>query len=347
TTGNPDCYTVKYSSDGTLLWERYYSGSPSGIDYGNVITVDENENVYVGGFGAGSSAIWDLFILKYNANGDTVWTRRWGSPIPNYSAYAYAITLDNQDNVYVTGFHSDGWSGGEFLTLKYNSSGILQWYRTYKGPGVSIDYAYDIKVDNSGNVFITGFSGGENNFHDMTTIKYSSTGDSLWVRRYNGSANDNDYAYRLDFDSQGNVYVTGTSVENGTGNDITIIKYSTNGDVLWIKHYNGPGNGYDGGWVSLKIDDLDNIFIASNHTTTNGMDCVTLKYNSDGTLLWTSSYNGPGNGGDLLQCITLDDSSNVYVSGFAAGNGLSDIVTIKYDSSGNEKWVMLYNGPGS
>ena len=206
TTGNPDSYTVKYSPAGDLLWENTYTGSATGTDYGYALTLDPSGNVYVAGFGNGTNpATFDIFVLKYDADGNSVWTQRWTSPITNYSAYAYSIAVDNQGNVFTTGFESDGFTDGEFITLKFNSSGVLQWATPYNGSTSSIDYANHIVVDSDGNSYVTGWSGGANNLHDMTTIKYDPNGNELWVKRYNGSADDNDYAYWLALDGSGNV----------------------------------------------------------------------------------------------------------------------------------------------
>jgi uncharacterized delta-60 repeat protein len=344
--GNTDAYTVKYSPGGDLLWGNTYVGSATGVDYGYALAVDQNGNAYVGGFGNGNNPTFDIFILKYNSNGDVVWTQRWSSPIQTYSAYAYSVAVDKQENVYVTGFMSDGLTDGEFITLKYDSTGNLQWSARYNGSPNSIDYSNCIVVDASGNSYITGWSGGANNLHDCTTIKYSPNGDELWVRRYNGSADDNDYAYRVALDSSENVYATGQSVETGSDNDITTIKYSPDGDVLWTQHYDGPANGYDAG-QAIAVDANGNAYVTGNHTTATGLDCATLKYSTDGELLWAASYNGPGNGGDVLISIALDDLANAYVSGFVASGGASDFVTIKYDTTGAEQWVQLYNGPGN
>ena len=346
TTGNPDSYTVKYSSHGDLLWENMYAGSATGVDYGYALAVDQNGNAYVGGFGNGDNPTFDIFVVKYSNTGDVVWTQRWSSPIQTYSAYAYSIAVDKQENVYVTGFMSDGLTDGEFVTLKYDSIGNLQWSARYNGSTNSIDYSNCIVVDDSGNSYITGWSGGANNLWDYTTIKYSPNGDELWVRRYNGSADDNDFAYRVALDSSGNVYVTGQSVETGSDNDITTIKYSPDGDALWTQHYNGPANGYDAG-QAIAVDANGNAYVTGNHTTATGLDCATLKYSTNGELLWAASYDGPDNGGDVLISIALDDLANVYVSGFVASGGASDFVTIKYDTTGVEQWVRLYNGPGN
>ena len=345
--GNEDCHTVKYSPAGDVLWEDTYAGSPTGTDYGYALTVDQDGNAYVGGFGNGDNpATFDIFILKYDSNGNRVWTQRWTSPVTNYSAYAYSIAVDKQGNVFTTGFMSDGFTDGEFITLKYDSAGNLQWSARYNNNTSTIDYANCIVEDSSGNSYITGWSGGANNLHDYTTIKYSPNGDELWVRRYNGSANDNDYAYWLALDPSGNVYVTGQSVETGSDNDITTIKYSPDGDVLWMKSYNGPGNGFDAG-QAVAVDGDGNAYITGNHTTATGLECVTLKYSTNGDLLWSASFNGPDQSGGVLISIALDDLANVYVSGFVFSGGASDVATLKYDTNGNEEWAQLYNGPGN
>jgi uncharacterized delta-60 repeat protein len=345
-TGNEDCHTVKYSPEGDVLWADTYAGSATGTDYGYTLAVDQNGNAYVGGFGNGDNpAAFDIFVLKYDSNGNKVWTQRWTSPITNYSAYAYSIAVDNQGNVFTTGFMSDGFTDGEFITLKFNSSGALQWATPYNGSPSSIDYANCIVVDSEGNSYITGWSGGANNLHDFTTIKYDPDGNELWVRRYNGTADDNDYAYWLALDTSGNIYVTGQSVETGSDNDITTIKYASNGDEIWIRHYDGPANGYDAG-QAIAVDGAGNAYITGNHTTATGLECVTLKYSATGDPLWAAPFSGPDNDGVLIS-IALDDSANAYVSGFVFRGGASDFVTIKYDTDGVEQWGQLYDGPGN
>lgn len=344
-TGNEDCHTVKYSPQGDLLWENTYAGAPTGTDYGYALAVDQDGNSYVAGFGNGDNpSTFDIFVLKYDADGNSLWTQRWTSPITNYSAYAYSIAVDNQGNVFTTGFESDGLTDGEFITLKLNSSGVLQWATPYNGSTSSIDYANHIVIDNDGNSYITGWSGGANNLYDFTTIKYDPDGNVLWVRRYNGTADDNDYAYWLALDPSGNVYVTGQSVETGSDNDITTIKYSPNGDVVWTQHYNGPGNGFDAG-QSIAVDADGNAYITGNHTTTTGLECVTLKYSAAGDLLWTASYNGPDASGGVFISIALDNSANAYVSGFVFSGGATDFATVKYSPDGIEQWAQLYDGP--
>jgi hypothetical protein len=67
---------------------------------------------------------------------------------------------------------------------------------------------------------------------------------------------------------------------------------------------------------------------------------------ADWDLLWSAPFSGPDNDGVLIS-IALDDSTNVYVSGFVFRGGASDFVTIKYDTDGIEQWSQLYDGPGN
>jgi hypothetical protein len=74
---------------------------------------------------------------------------------------------------------------------------------------------------------------------------------------------------------------------------------------------------------------------------------LTVKYNPDGNEVWVARYNGPANSRDYGECIALDDSGNIYVTGASWVSEYSDYITIKYDANGIELWVARYNGPGN
>ena len=127
--------------------------------------------------------------------------------------------------MYVTGWSVGLRIGYDYATIKYTSAGDSLWVRWYDGPGNSLDGATALAVDGSGNVYVTGYSYGPGTDYDYATIKYTSAGDSLWVRRYNGPGNYYDYATALAVDGSGNVYVTGYS-QGGNGDIYTTIKYT-------------------------------------------------------------------------------------------------------------------------
>ncbi len=106
------------------------------------------------------------------------------------------------------------------ITLLISLSSFAQWVARYDG-GNGDDYASAITVDDSGYVYVTGWSSGT--YFDYTTIKYNSSGDIVWFRRYNGPGNDS--AYAIAVDDSGYIYVTGVSYGSGTGKDYATIKY--------------------------------------------------------------------------------------------------------------------------
>src|SRR6516165_2480766 len=105
-----------------------------------------------------------------------------------------------------------------------------------------MDFASGIAVDASGNVYVTGYSGGSDSGNDFATIKYNSAGQEQWVARYNGPSNADDYGNAIAIDGSGDVYVTGSSVDSVNGFDYATVKYDNSGQQQWVARYNGPGN---------------------------------------------------------------------------------------------------------
>ena len=286
-----DYATIKYSSSGDTLWVRRYYGSGNSDDEATALAVDDSGNVYVTGYSYGSGTSFDYATIKYSSSGDTLWVRRYYGP-GNSGDYASALAVDDSGNLYVTGS-----SAGDYATIKYSSSGDTLWVRRYDGPGNSGDYASALAVDDSGNVYVTGFSTGSGIFYDYATIKYSSSGDTLWVRRYNGPGNNADVANALAVDGSGNLYVTGWSYGSGTSADYATIKYSSPGDTLWVRRYNGPGNDLDYA-NALAVDNSGNTYVTGQSIGNGtGYDYTTIKYvqyvcsakpgdaNADGNIL--------------------------------------------------------------
>src|SRR5436190_18336084 len=96
-----------------------------------------------------------------------------------------------------------------------------EWASRYNGTANSIDWAYAIATDNSGNIYVTGYSTISGAGKDMLTIKYDASGSILWTRNYNGPVNGGDYSFSIAVASSGNVYVTGRSDQGATFSDYT------------------------------------------------------------------------------------------------------------------------------
>ncbi len=276
------------------------------------------------------------------------WVAHYDGPGEGYDR-AKAMVVDDSGNVFVTGFSEGVATEYDFATIKYDTNGNRLWLARYNGTANAIDRAYSLDVDSAGNVYVTGNAfelGASGAGSDYATVKYDTDGNELWVALYDGPGNDWDGAWCLDLDATGNAYVTGASTGNGTGTDITTIKYDPDGNELWVVRYNGPGNGADYG-NAVETDGSGNVYVTGwSEGVGTDSDCVTIKYDQDGNELWVARFNGPEDGSDSGKALSLDDQGHVYVVGSEAKGGIGiKYLTIKYDADGNELWVRTYEGP--
>jgi hypothetical protein len=348
-TGFISCYdyaTIKYSPTGETLWTRTYNGPGNGDDYARAIAADGSGNVYVTGssFGAGTGD--DIATIKYGSSGDTLWLRRYNGPSSNSDA-ASAMAVDGTGNVYVTGLSHDPYTDDDYTTVKYSPTGEQLWASRYSGPDSGIDHSNAIAVDGAGNVYVTGFSEGAGTGRDYATIKYSPTGQELWVRRYDGPVNGGDAAWAIAVDMEGNASVTGDIEVEGTACwDYLTIKYDPSGETLWTRRYTGPGSG--GTAWAVAVDGSANVYVTGDNYESQNInaDYATVKYSPTGEELWVRRYNGPGNDLDIAKAIVVDGAGNAYVTGTSDGGGTSwDFATVKYSPDGRELWVIRYDGP--
>lgn len=329
TTSFSDYATIKYNSAGQEQWVARYNGPSNGTDEAFSVVVDASGNVYVTGQSL-SGTNYDYATIKYNSAGQQQWAARYNGPQSSVDN-ASVVRVDASGNVYVTGGSTGSGSGIDYATVKYNSSGQEQWASRYNGTNNANDVPSDLAVDGAGNVYVTGGSSGTNSSNDYVTIKYNNAGQEQWNARYNGTGNDNDVSSGLVVSSSGNVYVTGSSIGQGSATDYATVMYNSAGTQQWASRYNGPNNTSDDA-SAIAIDGSGNVYVtgASNSGGSN-LDYLTLKYNSAGQQMWEQRYNGPGNGIDAALSVCVDNSSNVVVTGNSQGSGSSsDYATVGY-----------------
>lgn len=404
-----DFATIKYSgANGVQQWiQRYNSGN--GNDRATALVIDNSGAVIVTGRSAGSNND-DFRTVKYNSAGTLQWSKFYNAPA-NQDDRALAVGVDALDNVYVTGQSDIDNSSSvnyDYATVKYNSAGTQQWSKLTGSIFIQNDIPVAIKVDASGNVFITGKSDqdpgtGEDN--DWMTVMYNTSGSLLWTQFKSGTSTGNG-------DTPGglilvgsDVIVVGSAENTGTQKDATFIKYDAAGTVLMDKSFNGLGDfdesaraiiidsndiSYTCGYVfhqdqnrnasivqtdglgatvctytfnGLKNDDDEfyDLALSPNgriyavgYTKVSGQKSNFLLVKYDPTIcdtLWTRTYDYIGQS-DKAELLAVDAAGNIYISGRSDSAPLdsvdnNDIVTIKYDSNGNQLWIQRYNGSGN
>jgi len=272
-----------------------------------------------------------------NAQVTEEWVARYDG-LANGLDIAKALAIDDEDNVYVTGYSDGSGTNSDYATLKYNSSGVEQWAARYDGPASFQDGGRAMAIDGEGNIYVTGMSWGSGTSDDYATVKYGSTGVQQWVARYDGPGSVSDGATAIAIDGEGNIYVTGTS-----GEDYATVKYNSSGVQQWEARYDGPGDDEDYA-TAMAIDDAGNVYVTGWSLGSEAdNDYATVKYNSSGVEQWAARYDGPAGGDDLAFAVGVDGSGNVYATGTSSG----DYATVKYNSSGVEQWAARYDGPAS
>lgn len=341
TNQNTNFCTVKYNPAGVLQWSAIYNGPGSNsIDNAVAVGVDKKNNIYVAGNSESTGFLTDDYcVVKYSSSGVQLWVARYngtanGVDDPN------SIAVDKFGNVYVTGQSEqvNGWD--DWLTVKYDSSGIFQWAKYYNGPTNNEDVATSIVLDDSCNVYVGGDRRGASSF-ETTVIKYSSNGTQQWIA-INSMSNRNYFGNCLTIDKFQNIYIAGDERISGNGN-YYVIKYSSNGVQQWLSRYTTPTSSNDP--FAIAIDSNLNVLVTGYSYENNNRGYCTVKYNNSGVQQWVQIYNGVGNSYDEVHGICVDTQGNIYITGISI-NTENDFVTIKYSSNGVQQWIMSKQGGG-
>jgi len=242
---------VKYDQMGTQLWNKTWGGA--GTDRCYAVATDPLGNVYLTGatmsFGAD---LVDLFLVMFNSSGDEQWYTLWGGSGWDVGR---GLTLDSSNNIYIAGeTNSYGAGGHDMALVKYSNTGVFQWNRTWGG--VDDEDAYDVKLDSSSNIYVSGRSialGGA-----RILVKYDNFGVQLW----NVSVSDM-LAYDrapIALDSSDNIFFGGyNNTFTALGTQIRLVKINGSGVQLWNMSW-GLNEGEYG--EVLTIDSSGNIYIA-------------------------------------------------------------------------------------
>ena len=334
---NNDIHTIKYdSATGAVLWQHTLNGAANGNDVGTSVAVDGLNNVYVGGYSQDAAGNNSYIIVKYapsgvNPDGSPAWTTIADGAVTGINR-VNSITAGN-GIVAVTG---QSWNGTamDMLTVVFNATdGEQLWERRYSTGAANSCVGRYVKLDNAGNVIVTGSAHNGIDL-DMYTAKYNgAAGTIMWERTCNGAYDDEPNG--LVIGPNGNVYVTGYTWTLTAQNDFYTVKLDGgNGSILWEKNFNSTnGNDDITSATGIVIDPVGDLFVTGYTVSDKNYDFQTLKYKKDnGNQLWQASFNGPAGKNDRPIGIALSPTGEVLVAGWTdtAANDL-DIHVIKYD----------------
>lgn len=340
--GSDDCFIRKSDADGNELWTRQFG--TEGSDWVRGGAVDAS-GVYVVGHacyalpGQSSAGPWDAFIRKYDADGNEIWTRQFGS---SKSDVAYGAAADSS-GIYVigqTGGSLPGQSsagGYDAFIAKYDANGNELWTRQF-GTAASDD-ARGLFADTSG-IYVVGKTEGylgDQKFGgaDCFIRKYDANGNEIWTRQFGSLGAD--YAEGVAADSSG-IYVTGRTYglpgfPQGGYEKCYAKKYDADGNEIWTRQFGSTqfvvGHG-------VAVDSAGGVYIAGylggvlpGQTSKGGVDGFLKVYDADGTELLTKQFGTAQY--DYILAIT--DSEGIYMAGetgYSHGTGSALIAKLVF-----------------
>ncbi len=304
-----DFCTIKYNSIGEQQWINFYDGLVHGEDEGEVIAVDNANNVYVSGFSQITGGHYVFTTIKYSNDGRELWAKQKHNG--SASDYVNSITVDDSCSVYICGDSFDS------LIIKYDSSGNVRWAQTYDSVNASFG-ANAVAVDSYHNAYVTGFVLGGYTFSDFLTLKYSPGGEKLWERRFNVDStiqHSTCEARAIVLDGSSNIYISGEAGNAYSGiNNFCTLKYSGSGDLLWVNRDTIQSSGT----ISMSIDGGNNIYLTGVYFINNIINSnITFKYAPSGDYKWSINYIDSN---ASPSSVKVDANNNVYVTGSKGGN---------------------------
>lgn len=347
--------TIKYDGAGNIVWQKTFNGPDSDTDEPADIAADGSGNVYVAGRSKNANNDYDMFVIKYNSNGDTIWTE-------NYDNGLFAdeevtdIAINAAGDVYLTGVADNDASlltNNDFVTIKISAAGAFQWASFFNGSGSADDKAYSITLDNSGNAFVTGKTWNGTDY-DIQIAKYDAVnGSETLFASYTSNLGD-DVPEKILLDNTSNVIVAGTSDRDAsasTNRDFLVVKYNSSGMQQWAQTYNGAGTG-DDDLKDMGLDGLGNIFVTGqsdiDSSSSDNLDYATIKFSASGNCDWVANYNGGMDDDDISNSIALLSNGDICVTGQSAesfsGVTNKNATSIIYSSSGAALDFATYDG---
>ncbi|BBO33221.1 SBBP repeat-containing protein [Lacipirellula parvula] len=351
-SGISDAFLSKFDASGNRVWTAQLGSTGGERSYG--VATDGVGSVYISGATGGSlngpqAGFGDAILSRYTTDGVLLWSRQLGTASADVSN---AVAVDGIGNVFISGYTEDTFNGPhvglqDAFLAKYDVAGNRIWTRQLGTK--QLDSSLGLAVDGLGNVYTTGFTGGDlvngtNHVElDAFLAKYDADGNRLWIKQL-GQLVDTTTAIRsngVTYDNLGNVYLTGFVGGEFAGpsagvDSAFLCKFDANGNLLW-KAQLAAGEGAQGQGVAT--DGQGNVYISGAASgdlqgpSAGLSDMFLSKFDQAGNRLWTMQLGSAET--DFASGVSADFQGNVYITGFTSGSlgganaGDDDIVIAK------------------
>lgn len=302
----------------TAAWSSFTATQATETEAWDV-TVDSSGNFYTAGR-ANDGSVNAATVVKYNSSGVVQWQRRWYQS--GWTPYGFGVTVDSSGNVFVCGGAYDGTRYNGFV-IKYNSSGVIQWYRKmFTGQ----TYLRKVCLDTSGNIYGVGYFQPSADYN-IYIVKLDSSGAIVWERRLYENTS---FGYGIGIDTSNNIYVTGLAIDDNRQYCL-LAKYDSSGVIQWQKKtYEGT---YSSSGRSLFVDSSNNVFVGGIAFDGTRTHATIQKFDTSGNRAWSRKYYQNTSYG---YGVTADSSGNSYLVGSINSN--QQWFVSKYNSSGTIQW---------
>jgi len=304
-----DFWLVKTDAYGNMIWNRTFGGEDEETAYALVETSDGGYAVagFTKSFGAGLSDFW---LVKTDANGNEEWNRTYGGTKKDY-AHSLVITSDGGYALagYTNSFGADGFN---FLLIKTDGAGNVEWTQTYGG--ANHEEAFSLVETSDEGFALAGYT---NSFgagvFDFWLVKTDANGNMLWNRKYGGKSSV-DWAFSL-VETSDEGFALGGWKQSSMGfiSEFLLVKTDSYGNMLWNQTYDEAG--YDVSQSLIETSDGGFALVGNNRL---------VKTDEYGNLEWTQTYE-EGNPNSLVE---------VYDGGYVLAGEI-----IPYDSERPDFWL--------
>jgi len=266
-------WLIKTNSSGDTLWTKHL-GDYAYYFVEDGIVLSGGGYVFVGSTKISAADPEDIWLVKTDSDGDTIWTKTFGGPDHDI---ANSICRTS-DGGFIIGGVTKSFGEGDYdaWLIRTNADGNLVWTKTY-GDAAS-NLASDVKQTDDGGFIIAGSTEESNHYHNAWLVKTDYNGDTLWTRKWGGDEHDG--AMSVVQTSDGGYVWTGYIKISTFNQDLWVFKADLNGNPQWSKTYGGTFNNI--GRSINKTNDGSFVIAADYYSEeTNTRDVWLLKVDPD------------------------------------------------------------------